>query len=105
MPMYRTLYRDPFRSTSIVSPSMTLTTVAVSEGCESPPPEKIGANIGMDRENKRDAVMKIITHVYHLVPRNGFFIFFELRARDATSMRHAESRRSIWLRATQPLPC
>lgn len=66
MPMYRTVYRDPSRSTSIVSPSMTLTTVAVSEREGPLPPEKSGENVGASRDNTRNPMNKMMIHVYHL---------------------------------------
>ncbi len=66
MPMYRTVYRDPSRSTSIVSPSMTLTTVAVSEREGPLPPEKSGVSVGASQDNNRNPMNKIMTHVYHL---------------------------------------
>ena len=66
MPMYRTVYRDPSRSTSIASPSMTLTTVAVSEREWPLSPEKSGVSIGASRDNNRNPMNKIMTHVYHL---------------------------------------
>ena len=66
MPMYRTVYRDPSRSTSIVSPSMTLTTVAVSEREWPLSPEKSGVSVGASQDNNRNPMNKIMTHVYHL---------------------------------------
>ncbi len=66
MPKFRAVYRDPFSSTSIVSPSMTLTTVAVSDREGPLRPEKSSVSVGASRDNTKNPMNKIMTHVYHL---------------------------------------
>ena len=62
MPTFRAVYRNPSRSASIVSPSMTLTIVAVSEREGPLRPEKSGVSVGASQDNTKNPMNKIMTH-------------------------------------------